>query len=803
MGAAVTAVLDDPELGEVEVFDAPPERRSFAPADVLRFVVGIGLIVVGAIIAEVAQATVAGLEDDLLDAFGRLPDTFESVALGVAQIATSLVPLVALVVLLVRRRWKVALLLFVAGFAANLAMSLFDVVVVDRGLQDVLDRMQASDSVADATYPSSHVLAMVTAQVTVAAVYISRRWRQVLWAGVGVLALLRLMAVAYPAFDLVLSLGAGFAVGSLVLLVFGTPTLEPLPAELVEALRRLGIRPRRVERPHQHGGGHHYRAIEADGTAYDVTVRTEDERDADLLSRAYRTLRFQPSEVDVRYGSVQRQVEHEALALTLAERDGVRVPHVVRIGTTERGSAVLVTEAIGGRDLDPDDLRSPELVEALWHQLGELHAAGIAHRHVDLEAVAVDADGRPWLTTFDEAQIAAPQRELARDVAELLVETALVVGPGPAVDAAVAGLGPDAVAPALRMLQPLALPPESRRRAKAEPRLLDDLRDVVRDRTGAPDLELARLERLRPRTVFIVVASSVAFYTLLPQLANLSQTADAFADASLAWIGALLVASAATYGFAAVSFSGAVPDPVPFVPNLRAQLAASFAGLVGPAGAGGFALTGRFLQRVGVGGPEAAASVGVNAAAGFAAHLVLLVGFVVWAGRSGVDGFSLPDSTTLLLALAVVLALVGVLLAIRPVRHRVLAPALGSVRSGLRQIGSVFRRPDRVVALFGGSAGVSLAYVVAMACAIEAFGGGLSFAQVGAGYLAGMAIASLAPTPGGLGAVEAALIAAFTGFGLSDGVAVSSVLTFRLATFWLPILPGWFATHWMQAHDEL
>jgi undecaprenyl-diphosphatase len=38
---------------------------------------------------------------------------------------------------------------------------------------------------------------------------------------------------------------------------------------------------------------------------------------------------------------------------------------------------------------------------------------------------------------------------------------------------------------------------------------------------------------------------------------------------------------------------------------------------------------------------------------------------------------------------------------------------------------------------------------------------------------------------------------------VADGVAVSSVLAFRLATFWLPILPGWGFFSWMQRNDEL
>jgi uncharacterized membrane protein YbhN (UPF0104 family) len=54
-----------------------------------------------------------------------------------------------------------------------------------------------------------------------------------------------------------------------------------------------------------------------------------------------------------------------------------------------------------------------------------------------------------------------------------------------------------------------------------------------------------------------------------------------------------------------------------------------------------------------------------------------------------------------------------------------------------------------------------------------------------------------------LGALESALIAALTGFGLSSGAAVSATLTFRLLTFWLPVLPGWFSLGWMQRNEEV
>ena len=85
--------------------------------------------------------------------------------------------------------------------------------------------------------------------------------------------------------------------------------------------------------------------------------------------------------------------------------------------------------------------------------------------------------------------------------------------------------------------------------------------------------------------------------------------------------------------------------------------------------------------------------------------------------------------------------------------------------------------------------------------ATVAFGGGLNLAQVGAAYLAGSAIATVAPTPGGLGALEAAVIAGLVGAGMPSTAAVPAVFLFRLATFWLPILPGWFAFNHLRRED--
>ncbi len=60
-------------------------------------------------------------------------------------------------------------------------------------------------------------------------------------------------------------------------------------------------------------------------------------------------------------------------------------------------------------------------------------------------------------------------------------------------------------------------------------------------------------------------------------------------------------------------------------------------------------------------------------------------------------------------------------------------------------------------------------------------------------YLAASTLGSAAPIPGGLGAVETALVAGLTATGVPITAAITAVLAFRTATFWLPAPLGWGA----------
>jgi undecaprenyl-diphosphatase len=157
--------------------------------------------------------------------------------------------------------------------------------------------------------------------------------------------------------------------------------------------------------------------------------------------------------------------------------------------------------------------------------------------------------------------------------------------------------------------------------------------------------------------------------------------------------------------------------------------------------------------------------------------------------------FKLPSGSKLLLILAVVAAALGAVLATRWGRRNVWSRLVRAIQRSWANLREVASSPGKLTLLFGGSVVVTLAYVAALAASVQAFGGGVSVAKIGAVYLAASALAAAAPTPGGLGAIEAALVAGPPGVGMRPAAAVSAVLRDRLATYWLPVLPGWLSWH--------
>ena len=309
--------------------------------------------------------------------------------------------------------------------------------------------------------------------------------------------------------------------------------------------------------------------------------------------------------------------------------------------------------------------------------------------------------------------------------------------------------------------------------------------------------------RMSGKMLLMVVAIVASVYALLPQLTDLRGAAEQVRQAQWGWAVLVVLLVPVTFVGATLSISGAVPERLATTPTFLTQVATSFSNKLAPSTVGGMTLNIRFVQHQGVDRGAATASVGLNAMGGWVVHTVLLVLFAVGAGRSAFGDVKLPNPEALLIGAGVVCVLAVAVLAIPSVRSMMADKALPTLRRSATGLRSVLHRPAKVTELLGGNLVVVLSLLACFVCSIAAFGGGLRLVTLGAVYLVGSSVAMIAPTPSGLGAVEAALVAGLVAAGMEGSVAVPAVFLFRLTTFWLPILPGWVCLSWLRRHDNV
>jgi glycosyltransferase 2 family protein len=769
------------------------------PGDVLRVLVGGLVVAAGGMAAR--RGHVFAFDANLFRLVNELPGALGRPLLAVMELgAAAAVPVVAAVALAARRPRLARDLALSGGLAWAMAKLVKDLVgearpvallngVVVRGLDTGLG------------YPSGHV-AVAAALATAAGPWLPRPARRVTWWAVWLVALGRMYAGAHLPLDVAGGAALGWAVAAAVHLAMGAPGGLPSASALLEGLRAAGIEPVDVQPVSADARGSFPFVVSArEGRRWFVKAVGREQRDADLLYKLWRWAVYREVEDETPFATAKQAVEHEAYLGLLAARAGVHTPAVLTAAPTREGHALLVQQHVAGQTLDHLDAAQVDdrLLAAVWAQVARLRAAGIAHRDLRRANVLVDPDRQPWLLDFGFAEAAASPRRLAGDVAELLASLACVVGADRAVRSATRVLGTAAVAQALPLLQPAALDAATRAGLNARPGLLEELRRRAAAVAGTEPPRLEPLTRVRPRTLLLVVAGGFAVHLLLPQVGELPQTLEALEAARWDWLTVGLVLTAASYLAAAVAQLGAVDPPLALGRTTLVQVASSFANRLTPGSLGGMGLNVRYLQRAGLDRSTAVGAVAVDTAAGALVHVLGLLVAAVLIGDARLGAAHIPRGWPVLVALVGVLA-AGGLVAWSPLgRRRVVVPTLRAAR----ELAGVLRRPGKAAQLLGGSAGVTLAYALTLASCLAAFHAHLPMASTVAVYLAGAAVASVSPTPGGLGAMEAALVAGLTAVGAPTGPAVAGVLAFRLLTFWLPILPGWLAYRALRADNTI
>ncbi|MFF5702110.1 YbhN family protein [Streptomyces sp. NPDC012794] len=606
--------------------------------------------------------------------------------------------------------------------------------------------------------------------------------------------------------------------------------------------------------------GRRYHVTLEDGPPLDVTVVDREQQAQGFFYRVWRRMTLRGITTRRSIQSLRQALEQEALLAYAAIAAGANAPKLIATSELGPDAVMLVYEHLGGRNLDAlaDEEITDELIRNAWEQVRALQSRRIAHRRLTGDALVVDRSGKVILTDLRGGEIAAGDLVLRMDIAQLLTTLGLRIGAERSVASAVSVLGPDAVADCLPLLQPIALSRstratlrklareradrqreavlESSRAAKAareagdgaapaapspaadrkaEKRALDDAlegareedllsqirRQVLLIRPQAP-VEPARLERIRPRTLVSFIAGAFGAYFLLTQLAHVD-FATIVGQAQWGWVGAALAFSALTYFAAAMSLLGFVPERVSFLRTVVAQVAGSFVKLVAPAAVGGVALNTRFLQRAGVRPGLAVASVGASQLFGLASHILLLLAFGYLTGTEKTP--EMTPSRTVIAGLLTVAVLVLVVTAVPFLRKFVVTRVRALFAGVVPRMLDVLQRPQKLMTGIGGMLLLTGCFVMCLDASIRAFGGGeaISYASIAVVFLAGNALGSAAPTPGGIGAVETTLTLGLIAAGLEKEVAISAVLLFRLMTFWLPVLPGWLSFNFLTRKEAI
>ena len=299
------------------------------------------------------------------------------------------------------------------------------------------------------------------------------------------------------------------------------------------------------------------------------------------------------------------------------------------------------------------------------------------------------------------------------------------------------------------------------------------------------------------------VALAVAFWAFESRtsLAHVVGQVRALPAPSWPLIVAAVAAAATSYLCSAAALSAAAGRRLPLGRTVLVQLAAAAANRFTPGGIGGVAVNGRHLTAQGMSAGEASAAITLTAVT----HVVVAIaGFLAFApavtrlawvrSLSGLRGWGLLWVFVAVLTV-VVLAGLGIraLVGRRP-RHR-RGRVAAFLADGLAALATAGRHPWRLGALLLTTAAVKVGNLVALLFAMCAFDGDIPDWRVATVYLVGVPAAEAVPTPGGLGTVDAVLVAGLTGVGGGTAAAVvAAVVVFRLLTFWAPIVPGAIAS---------
>jgi uncharacterized protein (TIRG00374 family) len=658
----------------------------------------------------------------------------------------------------------------------------------------------------DTGYPVTQLAVTIAVAATVLP-YLSRPLHRVVSLLVTMASIAAVVGGSALPVNAISSLALGWAVAAGLHLAVGSPLGLPSAEEVTEWIADLNVAAEGIARaPRQVWGVEKLEGHDAAGRRIELSVYGRDASDARVLAKLWRFCFYRDSGPTLILDRLQ-QVEHEAYLTLMAGRAGVRVPEVLAVGRFGPSrDAALVSRLPDGPVLAEADggVLSDAALDELLLAVLRLREAGIAHGALGAETIIVSAEGA-CLRDFRCASSAAPQARLDGDLAATLAAMAVRVGAERAATAAARVLDADAVRGALVHLQRSTLDPVTVSALQRHKDLLPRLRAAV---AGAADIEAPKLaEPKRVSWVNLVfgIGTLIGIWAIIGVLADVGGSLDVIAGASWGWVALAFVLAQLPVVAEAWALFGSVPGQLPYGRCVALETSNTFTALVG-GNAAVFAVRVRFFQRQGYGLETAVSSGAIASTSSWVAKGLLFLASIGFAAGS----FHAPASSGggnqaavwvvigVVLAAGLAAALIGLVPRLRRLASSRIRPHLVNIWANIKTIAT---EPRKIVYVAAGSVLAQLLVATALGASLHAVGQRESIATLLVVITLASIIGGAVPVPGGLGVVEAGLIAGLTSAGVPQDQAVAAVFIQRLFTAYLPPIWGWATLTWMRRRE--
>jgi uncharacterized protein (TIRG00374 family) len=432
-----------------------------------------------------------------------------------------------------------------------------------------------------------------------------------------------------------------------------------------------------------------------------------------------------------------------------------------------------------------------------------LREAGFAHGTLGGDTIVLSGRG-VCVRNFRRASASAPASRLDTDLAAVLAAMAVRAGAERTAAAAVRVLDAGTARAALVHLQRSALDPGTVAALQHDKDLLPRLREAVASGIGIEVPKLAEAKRVSWANLLFAVGSLIGIWAIIGILSGAGDSLAAIKGASWGWVALSFVFAQLPVVAEGWALLGAATGQLPFGRCVALETSNTFTALVG-GDVAVFAVRVRFFQRQGF-DAEAAVSSGViaTAASWTVKTLLFIVALPFAAGSFHASPEGGDHQAAVWIILAVILAagiaaaLIALVPRLRRLASRRIRPHLLNIWANVKLIGA---EPHKIVYVLVGSVLAQLLMIFSLGAAVHAVGQQASLATLITVNTLAAILGGAVPVPGGLGVVEAGLIAGLTSIGIPQDQAVAAVLIQRLFTSYLPPVWGFLTLTWMRRRE--